>query len=144
MVEQYADSIFGLIGLDATISVNEYKNQNGKSFFCATVDDQNDQMCIRDSCIGRRVAFIERVRCEAGHFTENIAGDFFADAVVHTTFDLTGTVFLVQAINKILPLFQMCIRDSPYTLCGISVRLQTLSPSERQVAHVLLTRPPLR
>ena len=28
-------------------------------------------------------------------------------------------------------------------LCGISVRFQTLSPSERQVAHVLLTRPPL-
>ena len=27
--------------------------------------------------------------------------------------------------------------------CGISVRFQTLSPSERQVAHVLLTRPPL-
>ena len=29
------------------------------------------------------------------------------------------------------------------TLCGISVRFQTLSPSMRQVAHVLLTRPPL-
>ena len=29
-------------------------------------------------------------------------------------------------------------------LCGISVRFQTLFPSERQVAHVLLTRPPLR
>ena len=28
--------------------------------------------------------------------------------------------------------------------CGISVRFQTLFPSERQVAHVLLTRPPLR
>ena len=28
-------------------------------------------------------------------------------------------------------------------LCGISVRFQTLSPSERQVAHALLTRPPL-
>ena len=28
--------------------------------------------------------------------------------------------------------------------CGISVRFQTLSPSERQVAHALLTRPPLR
>ena len=28
-------------------------------------------------------------------------------------------------------------------LCGISVRFQTLSPSKRQVAHVLLTRPPL-
>ena len=28
-------------------------------------------------------------------------------------------------------------------LCGISGRFQTLSPSERQVAHALLTRPPL-
>ena len=31
----------------------------------------------------------------------------------------------------------------PYTLCGISSRFQLLSPSERQVAHTLLTRPPL-
>ena len=29
------------------------------------------------------------------------------------------------------------------TLCGISSRFQLLSPSERQVAHALLTRPPL-
>ena len=28
-------------------------------------------------------------------------------------------------------------------LCGISDRFRPLSPSERQVAHVLLTRPPL-
>ena len=32
---------------------------------------------------------------------------------------------------------------STVVLCGISVRFQTLSPSERQVAHALLTRPPL-
>ena len=31
----------------------------------------------------------------------------------------------------------------PYTLCGISSRFQLLSPTERQVAHALLTRPPL-
>ena len=31
----------------------------------------------------------------------------------------------------------------PAALCGINVRFQTVSPSERQVAHVLLTRPPL-
>ena len=31
-----------------------------------------------------------------------------------------------------------------YTLCGISVLFRTLSPSERQVTHALLTRPPLR
>ena len=43
VAELYADSIFGLSGLDATISVQEYKNKNGKSFFCATVDDQNDR-----------------------------------------------------------------------------------------------------
>ena len=29
------------------------------------------------------------------------------------------------------------------TLCGISDRFQSLSPSERQIAHALLTRPPL-
>ena len=28
-------------------------------------------------------------------------------------------------------------------LCGISIRFQMLSPSERQVPHALLTRPPL-
>ena len=28
-------------------------------------------------------------------------------------------------------------------LCGISICFQMLSPSERQVAHALLTRPPL-
>ena len=31
-----------------------------------------------------------------------------------------------------------------YILCGISVLFRTLSPSERQVTHALLTRPPLR
>ena len=29
------------------------------------------------------------------------------------------------------------------TSCGISSRFQLLSPTERQVAHTLLTRPPL-
>ena len=32
---------------------------------------------------------------------------------------------------------------NPDTLCGISVRFQTLSPTQGQVAHALLTRPPL-
>ena len=32
---------------------------------------------------------------------------------------------------------------APATSCGISSRFRLLSPSERQVAHVLLTRPPL-
>ena len=31
----------------------------------------------------------------------------------------------------------------PNTLCGISSRFQLLSPTPRQVAHALLTRPPL-
>ena len=31
----------------------------------------------------------------------------------------------------------------PVVLCGISVRFQTLSPCTGQVAHALLTRPPL-
>ena len=29
-------------------------------------------------------------------------------------------------------------------LCGINSRFQLVSPSERQIAHVLLTRPPLK
>ena len=37
-------------------------------------------------------------------------------------------------------MFRWC---HPNTSCGISDRFQPLSPSERQVAHVLLTRPPL-
>lgn len=32
VAELYADSIFGLIGIGATISVNEYKNQTEKAF----------------------------------------------------------------------------------------------------------------
>ena len=43
--------------------------------------------------------------------------------------------------QRIAPLISLsCGKDM---LCGISVRFQTLSPSERQVAHALLTRPPL-
>ena len=43
--------------------------------------------------------------------------------------------------QRIAPLISVpCDSD---ILCGISVRFQTLSPSERQVAHALLTRPPL-
>ena len=43
--------------------------------------------------------------------------------------------------QRIAPLiFKRCRSNM---LCGISVRFQTLSPSERQVAHALLTRPPL-
>ena len=30
-----------------------------------------------------------------------------------------------------------------YALCGISNRFRLLSPSQRQIAHALLTRPPL-
>ena len=41
--------------------------------------------------------------------------------------------------NKSL-VFRSC---GPNTLCGISVRFQTLSPTQGQVAHALLTRPPL-
>ena len=46
------------------------------------------------------------------------------------------------------PIFQRIAPLTPLpcgsvVLCGISVRFQTLSPSERQVAHALLTRPPL-
>ena len=44
-------------------------------------------------------------------------------------------------LQRIAPLVSCgCPLD---TLCGISVRFQTLSPSVRQVTHALLTRPPL-
>ena len=47
------------------------------------------------------------------------------------------------------PIFQRIAPLTPepcdsVVLCGISIRFQMLSPSERQVAHVLLTRSPLR
>ena len=35
-------------------------------------------------------------------------------------------------------------RCRPMTLCGISTSFDVLFPSERQVPHALLTRPPLR
>ena len=41
--------------------------------------------------------------------------------------------------NKSL-VFKPC---DPNTLCGINVRFQTVSPTQGQVAHALLTRPPL-
>ena len=52
---------------------------------------------------------------------------------------LIGREPIFQRIAPLIP--ESC---GPGMLCGISVRFQTLSPSERQVAHVLLTRPPLR
>ena len=61
--------------------------------------------------------------------------------------DLVGrypTNYLISRepiFQRIAPLVsRSCGHD---TLCGISVRFQTVSLSERQVAHVLLTRPPL-
>ena len=52
---------------------------------------------------------------------------------------LIGREPIFQRIAPLIP--RGC---PPGISCGISVRFQTLSPSERQVAHVLLTRPPLR
>ena len=44
-------------------------------------------------------------------------------------------------LQRIAPLVQ---KGCPFrTLCGISVLFKTLSPTVGQVAHVLLTRPPL-
>ena len=61
--------------------------------------------------------------------------------------DLVGrypTNYLIRRepiFQRIAPLVsKRCHFD---TSCGISDRFQPLSPSERQVAHVLLTRPPL-
>ena len=61
--------------------------------------------------------------------------------------DLVGrylTNYLIRResiIQRISPL--VYLRCLKYTLCGISSRFQLLSPSERQVTHALLTRPPL-
>ena len=61
--------------------------------------------------------------------------------------DLVGrypTNYLIRRepiFQRIAPLIPG--RCRPGMSCGISGRFQPLSPSERQVAHVLLTRPPL-
>ena len=61
--------------------------------------------------------------------------------------DLVGR-YLTNYLIRREPIFQriaplIASRCRPATLCGISSRFQLLSPSERQVAHTLLTRPPL-
>ena len=61
--------------------------------------------------------------------------------------DLVGR-YLTNYLIRREPIFQRIAplvikRCRSMTLCGISSRFQLLSPSERQVAHVLLTRPPL-
>ena len=64
-----------------------------------------------------------------------------------SVFALVGRYPANQLIRR-EPIFQriapLVSRGCPQnTLCGISSRFQLLSPSERQVAHTLLTRPPL-
>ncbi len=59
---------------------------------------------IRYHRVGRRMAFIKRVGGKAGHLAENIAGNLLANAVVYTAPDLTGSVLVIQSIDKILPL----------------------------------------
>ena len=56
--------------------------------------------------------------------------------------------YLTNKLIRYEPIFQrinpLVIRGCPQlTSCGISSRFQLLSPTERQVAHTLLTRPPL-
>ena len=71
-------------------------------------------------------------------------------------FNLSVRLLIVALVgrypaNKLIryePIFQriapLVIKGCPFiTLRGISSRFQLLSPSERQVAHTLLTRPPL-
>ena len=71
-------------------------------------------------------------------------------------FNLSVRLLIVDLVSRYLtnylirrePIFQRIAplifrRCRPNMLCGISSRFQLLSPSERQVAHVLLTRPPL-
>ena len=52
--------------------------------------------------------------------------------------NLIGREPILQRISPLI--FRRCL---PNMLCGISSRFQLLSPSEGQVAHALLTRPPL-
>ena len=72
-------------------------------------------------------------------------------------FNLSVRLLIVDLVSHYLtnylirrePIFQRIAplispRCQGNILCGISDRFQPLSPSERQVAHVLLTRPPLR
>ena len=61
--------------------------------------------------------------------------------------DLVGR-YLTNYLIRREPIFQRIaplVREScgSRTLCGISTGFPMLSPSERQVAHALLTRPPL-
>ena len=51
---------------------------------------------------------------------------------------LIGREAILQRIAPLVP--KRCLSE---TLCGISSRFQLLYPSERQVDHTLLTRPPL-
>ena len=69
---------------------------------------------------------------------------------------LSGRLPIVDLVGRYLTNYLMgreliLHRMNPFTskpcgfvvLCGISSRFQLLSPSERQVTHALLTRPPL-
>ena len=71
-------------------------------------------------------------------------------------FNLSVRLLIVDLVSRYLTNYlirreSICQRIAPLTtpscddvvLCGISVRFQTLSPSNRQVTHALLTRPPL-
>ena len=71
-------------------------------------------------------------------------------------FNLSVRLLIVDLVSRYLTNYlirrePILMRISPliyfrcllYTLCGISSRFQLLSPSLRQVAHALLTRPPL-
>ena len=61
--------------------------------------------------------------------------------------DLVGR-YLTNYLIRREPIFQriaplITVSCGTVILCGISICFQMLSPSERQVAHALLTRPPL-
>ena len=71
-------------------------------------------------------------------------------------FNLSVRLLIVDLVSRYLTNYlirreSIYQRICPFTivscdtvvLCGISVRFQTLSPSDRQVTHALLTRPPL-
>ena len=70
--------------------------------------------------------------------------------------NLSVRLLIVDLVSRYLtnylirrgPIFQriaplITVPCGTVVLCGISSRFQLLSPSERQVPHALLTRPPL-
>ena len=89
------------------------------------------KMCIRDRSLGRVSVPMWPVALSGRLLIVGLVGRYPANCLI-------GREPIFQRIAPLIAL--RCLKTM---LCGISVLFKTLSPSERQVAHVLLTRPPL-